>query len=68
MNHLGERDYILCACGAKLISDNLELISNFDKVHGSTEHVNLLLEIRMLKNDKRRVKYIYKPEDSELTE
>ena len=62
-----DKDYIMCPCGAKIISNDQSLVANFDKVHGSLEHVNLLLEIRMIKQDKRRVKYIFKPtEPTEL--
>ena len=62
-----DKDYIMCPCGAKIISNDPNLVANFDKVHGSLEHINLLLEIRMIKQDKRRVKYIFTPtEPTEL--
>lgn len=46
---MGSQTHIQCGCGAKLNTDNIQLIILFDKNHGSIEHQNKVLEIKLLK-------------------
>jgi hypothetical protein len=40
---------IHCGCGAKINTNEIDLIDKFDKVHGSLEHQNKVLDIKLAK-------------------
>ena len=40
---------IQCGCGAKINTDNTDLITAFDLTHGSKDHQDKILEIKLLK-------------------
>lgn len=41
--------HIQCGCGAKINTDDIELITAFDTTHGDKEHQDKVLEIKLLK-------------------
>ena len=40
---------IQCGCGAKINTNEIDLIDKFDKLHGTVEHQNKVLEIKLAK-------------------
>ena len=49
---MSQIESITCGCGAKLTSDNPTRISDFDRLHGSAEHVQQIIELKYLKYNK----------------
>jgi hypothetical protein len=46
---MGKQTHIQCGCGAKINTENSDRIDAFDAVHGSTDHQNKVMEIKLLK-------------------
>lgn len=46
---MGKQTHIQCGCGAKINTENTERIDAFDAIHGSTDHQNKVLEIKLYK-------------------
>jgi len=46
---MANQTHIQCGCGSKLNTDNQKLIDAFDLTHGSKEHQDKVLEIKLLK-------------------
>jgi hypothetical protein len=46
---MAKQTHIQCGCGAKINTENSERIDAFDAIHGSTDHQNKVMEIKLLK-------------------
>jgi hypothetical protein len=46
---MGKQTHIQCGCGAKINTENSDRIDAFDAIHGSTDHQNKVMEIKLLK-------------------
>lgn len=49
--------YIRCGCGAEIKSAILDLINNFDRIHGSEEHQNIILQLKRETIEQRKTKW-----------
>jgi hypothetical protein len=46
---MAKQTHIQCGCGAKINTENSERIDAFDAIHGSIDHQNKVMEIKLLK-------------------
>jgi len=54
---MASNTHIRCACGATLQTAIPELISSFDRIHGTAEHQDLALKMAQERNEIGKVKW-----------